>query len=642
MRACWPAMVAAACALAPLIATAGEPTVVRDGLDRVVTLPAPPQRIVTIFASNTEMVAALGLPIASSGSRPIRAIPRGGEQAVGRRPARLFVMPWWDCGRTSSSSRRRGRPSTNSSIRWSGWAFPSSSCCSEACRKSSPISACWDAWPACQTGARHWPAASSAASRHHAARAGPPAARAVMITGGSEMAFCSWRARHLYRRRARARRRRASRSQAVVRLPGIAEAILDADPDVLLYAGSVADRDDLIRRPGWSEMRAVKAQRAYAVSRAELLIPGPRVVDGVEHLAALLHPVACGAMKVWLGLVLILGCAAVVAACAGHEWASPFDLARALAGDDSLRSRLLVEWRIPRVFAAAFVGVLLGLGGAVFQGVFRNPLAEPYLLGSAGGAALAPQSRCSCRSDCLNRCSSRAGVCRSVERDRPGHRRLSGCRRRRRAGMLLAGVAVAAVLGALRSFMMLALSDETVSLQVVLSWVLGACRRDMACLGSLRVVGACLGLTLLFARGLDMIGLGEVMATAFGLDVNGSSRSRCWRAPLSWRPPSPSADWSRSLACRVPYSALARRPMHRRCCRRPRWSALRSSPSPMRSHGRRCRLGIPWAGDRRRGGPSSLLSPQAAHMTPSRRGLVLGGRRDAARGCALARGVRSP
>ena len=53
MRACWPAMVAAACALAPLIAAAGEPTVVRDGLDRVVTLPAPPQRIVTIFASNT-------------------------------------------------------------------------------------------------------------------------------------------------------------------------------------------------------------------------------------------------------------------------------------------------------------------------------------------------------------------------------------------------------------------------------------------------------------------------------------------------------------------------------------------------------------------------------------------------------------
>jgi iron complex transport system substrate-binding protein len=37
-------------------------------------------------------------------------------------------------------------------------------------------------------------------------------------------------------------------------------------------------------------MRAVKNQRAYAVSRAELLIPGPRTIDGIEHLAAIFHP----------------------------------------------------------------------------------------------------------------------------------------------------------------------------------------------------------------------------------------------------------------------------------------------------------------------------------------------------------------
>ena len=53
-----------------------------------------------------------------------------------------------------------------------------------------------------------------------------------------------------------------------------------------------ADRDELIARPGWSEMRAVKTRRAYTVGRAELLIPGPRIVDGVERLAALLHPAA--------------------------------------------------------------------------------------------------------------------------------------------------------------------------------------------------------------------------------------------------------------------------------------------------------------------------------------------------------------
>jgi iron complex transport system permease protein len=228
-------------------------------------------------------------------------------------------------------------------------------------------------------------------------------------------------------------------------------------------------------------------------------------------------------MKVWLGLVLILGCAAVVAACAGHEWASPFDLARALAGDDSLRSRLLVEWRIPRVFAAALVGVLLGLGGAVFQGVFRNPLAEPYLLGSAGGAALGatvallvplglPQSL-------LLPVLAFAGAWGATVLV-IGVSRVAGAVDA--AGMLLAGVAVAAVLGALRSFMMLALSDETVSLQIVLSWVLGGVQTPTwPMLGLLCVLSAaCLGLTLLFTRGLDMIGLGEVMATAFGLDVN--------------------------------------------------------------------------------------------------------------------------
>ena len=37
-------------------------------------------------------------------------------------------------------------------------------------------------------------------------------------------------------------------------------------------------------------MRAVKARRVYAVSRVELLIPGPRTIDGIEHLAAIFHP----------------------------------------------------------------------------------------------------------------------------------------------------------------------------------------------------------------------------------------------------------------------------------------------------------------------------------------------------------------
>jgi iron complex transport system permease protein len=228
-------------------------------------------------------------------------------------------------------------------------------------------------------------------------------------------------------------------------------------------------------------------------------------------------------MKVWLGLVLVLAVALVVGACAGHDWASPVDLMRAVAGDTDLRSRLLFEWRMPRVLAAAFVGGLLGLGGTVFQGVFRNPLAEPYLLGSAGGAALGatfallvPLAVPQALILPLLAFAGAWGATVLVI----GISRVSGAVDA--AGMLLAGVAVAAILGALRSFFMLALSDETVSLQVVLSWVLGGVQTPTwPGLGLLAVIAiVCLGLTMLLAGRLDILGLGETMATAFGLNVN--------------------------------------------------------------------------------------------------------------------------
>jgi iron complex transport system permease protein len=227
-------------------------------------------------------------------------------------------------------------------------------------------------------------------------------------------------------------------------------------------------------------------------------------------------------MHTWLALVLALVLAIVVGACAGHDWATPADLVRAALGDQALRSRLLVDWRIPRVLAAALVGGLLGLGGVVFQGVFRNPLAEPYLLGSAGGAALGatvallvplamPQS-------ILLPLLAFAGAWGATVLV-IGISRVSGAVDA--AGMLLAGVAVAAILGALRSFLMLALSDETVSLQVVLSWVLGGVQTPTwPVLGLLTLISAgCLGLTLLLAGRLDILGLGETMAVAFGLNV---------------------------------------------------------------------------------------------------------------------------
>ena len=49
---------------------------------------------------------------------------------------------------------------------------------------------------------------------------------------------------------------------------------------------------------------------------------------------------------------------------------------------------IILEWRLPRFFLGLLVGASLAVAGAGFQGIFRNPLADPFLLGSAAGAGL--------------------------------------------------------------------------------------------------------------------------------------------------------------------------------------------------------------------------------------------------------------
>ena len=59
-----------------------------------------------------------------------------------------------------------------------------------------------------------------------------------------------------------------------------------------------------------------------------------------------------------------------------------------LLSPDAQSSVILWQIRLPRTVGAWAAGALLGLAGAIAQGLFRNPLAEPYLLGTASGAAL--------------------------------------------------------------------------------------------------------------------------------------------------------------------------------------------------------------------------------------------------------------
>ena len=95
----------------------------------------------------------------------------------------------------------------------------------------------------------------------------------------------------------------------------------------------------------------------------------------------------------WVFGLSVLGLLILFAGmAAGSEGWALTDL-RALAGPsgatDELMARLIVEVRLPRTVGAWSAGLLLGLAGLLAQGVLRNPLADPYLLGSATGAALA-------------------------------------------------------------------------------------------------------------------------------------------------------------------------------------------------------------------------------------------------------------
>lgn len=89
-------------------------------------------------------------------------------------------------------------------------------------------------------------------------------------------------------------------------------------------------------------------------------------------------------LAVWLGGMLALGLVAGLAT--GPAGLAPAAFWADLHGPDA--GLLLGQIRAPRTLGAALVGALLGLSGALAQGVFRNPLADPYLLGSASGASL--------------------------------------------------------------------------------------------------------------------------------------------------------------------------------------------------------------------------------------------------------------
>jgi iron complex transport system permease protein len=86
-----------------------------------------------------------------------------------------------------------------------------------------------------------------------------------------------------------------------------------------------------------------------------------------------------------LGLGVLLVIAFVLSLLAGRVWLSPNEF---ISGHNALAWLIVTDLRLPRTVLALLVGASLGLSGAVLQGLTRNPLAEPALLGVSTGAAL--------------------------------------------------------------------------------------------------------------------------------------------------------------------------------------------------------------------------------------------------------------
>jgi iron complex transport system permease protein len=187
-----------------------------------------------------------------------------------------------------------------------------------------------------------------------------------------------------------------------------------------------------------------------------------------------------------------------------------------------LQEQILFAWRVPRVLMAALVGGVLALAGASYQGVFRNPLADPYLLGAAAGAGLgatlvigyAPQGLgpvgtvpAAAFIGALSGVGLAYGLGSVAARSSAG----GGS-----ATLLLSGVAVASFLTAAQTLVQQAHADD---LRQVYSWILGQLGNAQWDQLTMVLPYAAVSVAVLLASGrsLDVLAVGDDEATMLGV-----------------------------------------------------------------------------------------------------------------------------
>ena len=218
--------------------------------------------------------------------------------------------------------------------------------------------------------------------------------------------------------------------------------------------------------------------------------------------------------------ILLLGLLALemlAAALVGPTAIAPWAVLSALGHPNSTSVIAAIVWqvRLPRIVGAAFVGAALGLSGAILQALLRNPLADPYLIGTSAGAGLgATVAEIAVPQLGLMPLGAFVGAALAVLA-------ASSASRMRGAGsvtIVLVGYALSVVLGAVTSLL---LAFDHAALLSVYFWFLGGLGGVtwLQILTLAAVIGPGLGVGVYYRRELDALAMGEAQAYYLGVDV---------------------------------------------------------------------------------------------------------------------------
>ena len=226
----------------------------------------------------------------------------------------------------------------------------------------------------------------------------------------------------------------------------------------------------------------------------------------------------------WVVASLALVAAAILGVGLGSVPLAPGDVVRAIAGQgDATTVAIVRALRLPRVVLAAVVGAGLGISGAALQGTLRNPLAEPYLLGVSGGAAVGAVVAVALglTAGAGLPLAAFAGAALAVM-VAIGVARAAGGRGDPRL-LLMAGVIVGAFANAAIMIVLAGAPADTV--RGALWWMMGSVALASWSQVAWLTVYVVLGSALLAraAREIDVLALGEEPAAALGVAVERSS-----------------------------------------------------------------------------------------------------------------------